>query len=180
MIVDIERGVVLLAVDAPVQVAELVARLQLHAAHLTHEALHMVHAVVGAHHLLVAEYGLRAGAAYAADALAAVHLEVVLAAENHLVFGEALLAELVQRRLAHGALQALDVPEPVEALEQVAVADGRVARGAQPHHARLLLLDVLELRLWLELLLLLLLWWRWLGRRRRGRCLSAVEVIDLA
>lgn len=104
MIVDIERGVVLLAVDPPVQIAELVARLQLHAAHLTHKALHMIHAIIRPHHLLVAEYGLRACAAYAADAFAPVHLEVVLAAQDHLVFGEAFLAELVQSRFAHGAL----------------------------------------------------------------------------
>ena len=172
MIVDIERGVVLLAVNAPVKIAELVARLQLHAAHLAHKALNMVHAVVGPHHLLVAEYWLRACAAYSTDAFAPVHLEIVLAAQYHLVFGEAFFAELVQSRFAHRALQALNVPEPVETLEQVAVADGRVARRAQPHHVGLLL-DVLKLRLWLELLM-----WR-LWRRRRGRSLAAVKVIDL-
>ena len=132
MIVQIESSgrIVLLAVDATVGVAELVARLQLLATYLTEKAVHVVDTVVGAHDLLVAQYGLLTRVTHAAHTPRPVHLEVVVATQNHLLARETLLAQVVQSHFAHVTFEALHVPETVQTLEQVAVAYGRVTRGA--------------------------------------------------
>ena len=139
--------VVLLAEYVAGYVAELVAGAQLHATHGARETRHVVDAGEGAHHLLAAQYGLRARLALAADAARAVNLDIVVATQELLVAREALIAQLAQRHLAHVTLEAVHVPQPVETLEQVAVTDRRLARRAQ---------SMLLLMLLLLLLLLLL------------------------
>ena len=86
------RRVVLLAVDTSTRVAKLVARLELHATYLAEKAVDVVDRVEGAHDLLIAVDGLRTRLADAAHASTAVHLEVIVTAQNHLIPREALLA----------------------------------------------------------------------------------------
>lgn len=100
-------------------VAELVARTKLILAGNAAKAVDMIDGVVSAHDVLVGENGLSARLAVAAHTPRAEHLQVVLAAQDHRVAREALLAKVRQNRLADVTLQALRVPVPIQALQQV-------------------------------------------------------------
>ena len=149
--------VVLLAVDASVGVAVLVAGLEPHMTHVAREAVDVVHRVERAHDMLVAEYRVVAVLAHAAHTLAAKHFDVVVAAQYHLIACETLFAKLRQRHLAYLTLEALHMPESVQTLQQVAIPNRQVAECAQTRPVVLLLLLLLLHMMMLLLLLLLLL-----------------------
>lgn len=119
-------------------IAELVAGTQLGLAGNAAKALDMIDGVVSAHDVLVGENGFGARLAVAAHTPRAEQLQVVLAAQDHRVAREALLAEVRQDRLAYVTLQALCVPVAVQALQQVPISNRHITSGARSNHILLL------------------------------------------
>ena len=112
-------------------IAEFVAGTKLVLAGNAAKAIDMIDGVVSTHDVFVGENGFGARLAMTAYTLRAEHLQVVLAAQDHRVAREALLAEVRQDRLADVTLEALRVPVAVQALQQVPLQNHNISN---PEH----------------------------------------------